>query len=219
MKSVKVAQSKPPLGANFWRMWAASGVSNMADGIFLVVLPVIAVRLTDSPLLVAGVAVAGRLPWIVFGLVAGALADRLDRRSTMRNVQLLRLSVAGGMALLAAVGQLSLPVLYIAAFVLGVGETLFDTAAQSLLPSIVPRDLLSRANGRLYAIELMMNQFAGPPLGGLLIAVSVPLALGGTALGFGLAACGLTLLAGSFRPPREVPAQSLWQKSAVGWPI
>lgn len=204
------------LPANYWRLWSASAASNLADGFFFIVLPLMAVRLTDSPVLVAGVAVVSRLPWLVFVLVAGALADRLDRRRTMRNVQLFRVMVLAALTVLAMIGGLSLPVLYLAAFALGVGETLFDTAAQSILPSIVGRDRLSAANGRLYAVELVMNQFVGPPLGGLLIGLSVPLALGGSVIGYALAAVGLSLMAGSFRPERSGPPTRLHADIAEG---
>ena len=197
------------LGPNYRKLWSASAVSNLADGIFVVVLPLIAVSLTDSPALVAGVSIAARLPWLVFVLFAGALADRLDRRVTMRNVQLMRVLVVGVMAALALSDGLSLPLLYVAAFALGIGETLFDTAAQSIMPNIVPRELLSRANGRLYAVELAMNAFVGPPLGGLLVAISVPLALGGSVVGYGLAAIGLALLVGSFRPRSDGSPRSM----------
>ena len=197
------------LGPNYRRLWSASAVSNLADGIFVVALPLIAVSLTTSPALVAGVSIAGRLPWLVFVLFAGALADRLDRRVTMRNVQIMRVLVVGLMVALALAGGLSLPVLYVTAFVLGIGETLFDTAAQSIMPNIVPKVLLARANSRLYAVELTMNSFIGPPLGGFLVAISVPLALGGSVVGYGLAAVGLALIAGSFKPHREGPTRSM----------
>ena len=192
-----------PLGANYRRLWASAAASNLADGIFFIALPLIAVRLTDSPALVAGVSVASRLPWLVFALVAGALADRLDRRQTMLNVQVARFVIVGALGGLALAGLLSLPVLYVAAFALGIAETLFDTSAQSIMPSIVERDQLSRANGRLYAAELAMNQFVGPPIGGFLVALSVPLALAGAATGYVVAAVGLALIVGSFRPTRE----------------
>jgi MFS family permease len=146
------------------------------------------------------VAVVGRLPWLVFVLFAGALADRLDRRRTMTAVTLLRTLVAAGLAIGIAAGAVDLVVLYLAAFVLGVGETLFDTAAQSIMPSVVERDQLSRANGRLYAVELTMNQFVGPPLGGLLAGAAVALAFAGSALAFAVAGLALVLLTGSFRP-------------------
>jgi MFS family permease len=202
--------------ANYWRLLAASAASNLADGVFFIILPLLAVRLTDSPLLIAGLAIASRLPWLLFVLVAGALADRLDRRTTMRNVQLLRFLVLGGLTGLALIDALSLPVLYVVALGLGVAETLFDTAAQSILPSIVDKDRLASANGRLYGVELVMNQFVGPPLGGLVIGLSVPLALGGSAVGYGLAAVGLTLIVGSFRPERSGPPTRLTTDIAEG---
>ncbi|MBA3627530.1 MAG: MFS transporter [Chloroflexi bacterium] len=193
------------LSSDYWKLWSSSAASNLADGIFVIALPLIAVRLTDSPVLVAGVAIAGRLPWLLFALIAGALADRLDRLRTMRHVNLLRFAVIGLMAALALLDLLSLPALYIAAFVLGIGETLFDTAAQSIMPSLVGREQLSKANGRLYAAELSMNQFIGPPLGGLLVSLSVPLALSGSALCYVFAAGGLMLIVGDFRPARTGP--------------
>lgn len=206
-----LAATPRSLGGAFHKVLVASASSNLADGIFQVALPIIAARISSSPLEVAGVAIVGRLPWLVFVLVAGALADRLDRRRTMRNVQVARVGIVGAMAVLALTGQLGMPVLYVAAFALGMGETLFDTAAQSILPNIVRPEQLSRANGRLYAAEMVMNQFVGPPLGGVLVGISIPLALGGSALGFAIAAIGLTLIAGSFRAVREGPPTRIAQ--------
>src|SRR5829696_8580336 len=116
------------LGANYWKLWSASAASNLADGVFWIAFPLLAVRLTDSPVLIAGVAVVGRLPWLVFVLVAGALADRLDRRRTIVAVALLRTAIALAIGLAVMTGTDTLPMLYVAAFALGVGETLFDTA-------------------------------------------------------------------------------------------
>ena len=211
------AAAPRPLGADFWKVLGASGASNLADGIFQIALPLIAASLSDSPLVVAGVAIAGRLPWLVFVLFAGAIADRVDRRRTMRNVQVARVIVVGAMAALAITGGLQIWVLYVVAFLLGVGETLFDTAAQSLVPNIVRPDQLSRANGRLFAVELIMNQFVGPPLGGVLVGISIPLALGGSMLGYAIAAVGLALIAGSFRAKREGPRVGIMREIAEGW--
>ncbi len=190
------------LGANYWKLWSASAASNLADGVFWTAFPLLAIRMTDSPVLIAGVTVVGRLPWLVFVLVAGALADRLDRRRTMVAVQVLRTVVALVIGITIATGTDTLAMLYVAAFVLGMGETLFDTAAQSVLPGLVDRDDLSKANGRLYAVELTMNQFVGPPLGGLLAGLAIALAFAGSALAFLVAAIALVLLTGSFRPER-----------------
>ncbi len=195
-----VARASGNLGSNYWRLWSASAASNLADGIFWIAFPLLAISLTDSPALIAGVVVVGRLPWLLFVLVAGALADRLDRRRTMLAVAILRSGVSIAIAVTIVTGVVSLPILYVTAFVLGVGETLFDTAAQSIMPSVVERDRLSQANGRLYAVELTMNQFVGPPVGGLLAGVAIGFAFGGSAVAFAIAAVFLALLTGSFQP-------------------
>jgi MFS family permease len=194
------------LGANYWKLWASSAASNLADGVFWVAFPLLAIRLTDSPVLIAGVAVVSRLPWLIFVLIAGALADRLDRRRTMIGVSILRTVVALVIALTIVTSTDSLWLLYVTAFILGVGETLFDTAAQSVMPSIVRRDDLSKANGRLYAVELTMNQFVGPPLGGFLAGVAIAFAFAGSALAFAFAAIALSLLTGAFKPVRAETA-------------
>jgi MFS family permease len=204
------------LPTSYWKLWSASAGSNLADGIFWIALPLLAIRLTDSPALIAGVTIASRLPWLLFSLVAGALADRLDRRRTMILVDLFRAGLLGALALATAAGVANLPLLYIVAFALGVAETLFDTSAQSIMPNLVEGEKLSRANGRLYAVELTMNQFVGPPLGGLLAATAISVAFGTGAAAYLLAALALVTIAGSFRPVREGPPTSIRQDIAEG---
>ncbi|WAP53380.1 MFS transporter [Arthrobacter sp. ATA002] len=191
------------LGASFWKLWTSSGLSNLADGVFKIALPLMAVQLTQSPTLIAGLTVAATLPWLFFALTAGALADRLDRRNLMLWANFSRAVLP---ALLIAVILLDLGsiwALYVVALMVGVAETLYDTSAQSILPQVVNKDQLSRANGRLYAVELTANQFIGPPLGGLLVGIgviagfAVPAALWLAAVG------GLLLLPGSFGIERE----------------
>ncbi len=197
------------LPANYWKLWISSAASNLADGVFWIAFPLLAVQLTDLPLLIAGVAIVGRLPWLVFVLIAGALADRLDRRRTMVSVAAFRTLVAAGLAIGIVLEVVNLPMLYITAFALGVGETLFDTAAQSVMPSVVDKEQLSRANGRLYAAELTANQFVGPPLGGLLAAIAVALAFAGSAVAFAVGVIALSLLSGSFKPAPSAEPTSI----------
>jgi MFS family permease len=196
------------LGRNFQKAMAASGFANLADGVFQVALPLLAVQLTRSPLLIAGITVAARLPWLLLSLVAGALADRLDRRQTMVRVNLVRTVLLGGLALAVAADLATLPMLYAVALLLGTAETLFDTSAQSLLPALVPREALTRANSRLYAVELVANVFVGPPLGGLLAGVALAMAFGLPAAAYLAGAGCLALVAGSFRPAGAGPAGS-----------
>jgi MFS family permease len=195
------------LGRNFTKAMVASGFANLADGVLWVALPLLAVELTRSPLLIAGVTVAARLPWLL-APVAGAFADRLDRRQSMVRVNLVRTVLLGGLAVAVAVDLATLPMLYAVAILLGVAETLFDTSAQSLLPAVVGRDDLTRANSRLYAVELVANTFIGPPLGGLLAAAGLAVALGLPAAAYLVGAGCLALLVGSFRAAGAGPAGS-----------
>jgi MFS family permease len=204
------------LGANYRRLWLSSAFGNLGDGIYLVALPLLALDLTRSPALVAGVTLAGSLPWLFFALPAGAYADRLDRRRTMTNVTLVRVVAIGGLALAAWADVASIPLLYAVALVLGIGQTFFDTAAQSLMPALVSRDDLSKANARLFAVEMTMNQFAGPPAGGALAARGIGLSLGSSAVAFFVAALPLARMQGSFRPVRDAPAGRLRTEIAEG---
>jgi MFS family permease len=210
---VTTAYDAPPslsLGPDYRKVWASAAASNLADGIFWVALPLIAITLTSEPVLVAGVAIAAELPWLFFVLFAGAIADRVDRRAAMRNVQLLRVLVVAAMLLMAVTDSLALWMLYAAALGLGIAETFFDTAGMSIMPNLVPRQLLDRANSRLYAVELTANELIGPPLGGLLVALAIPVALAGSIIGYALAALGLTMVVGSFKPrPRPAEASML----------
>jgi MFS family permease len=197
------------LGRGFWTLFSASFLANLADGIFAVALPLLAASLTRDPGLVAGVTFASRLPWLVFALVAGALADRFDRRRTMVLVDAGRVIVLGGLTVAVLANAATIWVLYLGAFVLGCFETMFDTAASSMLPNVVGTDRIVAANSRLNAIELTMNSFVGPPIGGFLVAIGIATAFGSAAAGYlGALLCLLTL-AGSFRPVRTGPPTSI----------
>ena len=187
------------LGRNYGFVWSAAGCSNLGDGIVKIALPLLALRLTDSPAGVAGVAVASYLPWILLSLPAGVLADRLDRLNAMRAVNLVRAVVVGGLAIVATNGLGGLASVYVAAFALGAGETLFDTSAQSLLPAIVDRTSLTKANGRLFALEQTTNEFIGPPLGGWLTGLGIAFSLATSSALFLVAAVWLSMLSGSYR--------------------
>ncbi len=117
----------------FGRLWIASAVSNLGDGVTLVAAPLLAAALTRDPLAIAGLTVAQRLPWLLFSLLTGALADLVDRRRAVRAANALWTLALAVLAGTVALGVVTLPVLYAAFFVLGVAETLFDNAAAALL--------------------------------------------------------------------------------------
>jgi MFS family permease len=199
------------LGAEYRKLWAASAISNLGDGVTLVAGPLLAATLTRDPVLVAGVAFSQRVPWLLFPLISGALVDRLDRRRVMGYVDAARTALIGALGITLLLGWVSLPLMYAIFFLMGTLETLFDNASQAIIPAVVSQDRLERANSRLYAAEIISNQLAGPPLGGFLfsVAVAVPFFLdAGT---FAAAAVLILALRGKFRPerPKGAPPTTL----------
>ncbi|MEU3765133.1 MFS transporter [Amycolatopsis keratiniphila] len=190
------------LGTAYRRLWSSSGLSNLADGIVKVALGLVAVQFTRSPSLVAGLAAVSSLPWLVFALHAGVLADRVDRRRAMLAANLVRAALVAVLAAAIALGSGSIWLLYVVALGLGIAETVHDTAAQAILPQIVGRDRLTRANSRLYAAELTANEFAGPPLGGFLVAAGASIAFAAPSALWIVALAALFFVPGTFRADR-----------------
>jgi MFS family permease len=204
------------LGGNFARLWTAGTISNLGDGIVLAAMPLLAASLTDSATVVALVAAAGALPWLVFSLVGGAIADRTDRRRTMSLVDGMRFVAMAALGVALVAGVESIALLVIVSFALGMAETVFDNAAQAILPSLVSDDALETANGRLEGAQIVANQFLGPPLGAWVfgLAISAPFFL--DAGSFAIAALLVLTLRGSFRPAREIRETTMRSDIAEG---
>jgi MFS family permease len=191
-----------PLGSAFWRLYAASGVANLADGVNRVALPLLAATLTRDPVLVAGLTSLAFLPWLLFALPAGAVVDRVDRKRAMAAANGVRALALGGLAATVVTGTASLVVLYLVAFVVGAAETVYDSAARAMLPQVVGRDQLDRGNGLLTTVEEASQGFIGAPLGSVLFALAAAAPLLSTAGGFLLAAVLVLSIAGVHRPAR-----------------
>ena len=190
---------RSPLGTAYWRTWTAAGLSNLADGILKVAIPLVAIAFTRSPMMIAGLTFAFTLPWLLFALPVGAFVDRLDRRRLMLGANLVRAAVLTALVLAMLLGTGSIWVLYAVALCVGTAETIYDISAQSIVPQLVRPDQLPRANGRLYAAELTANEFAGPPLAGFLVATSMVAALAAPAALWGVAVLALLIVRGTFR--------------------
>ncbi|RUL94542.1 MFS transporter [Verrucosispora sp. FIM060022] len=177
-------RNRRSLGRPFWTFWSAAALANLGDGIRVAAFPLLAATLTDNPLAVAAVAAAQFLPWLVSGLLAGALADRRGARSLLTVADTGRVVVLGTLAAAIALGWATIALVVAAAFLLGVGETIRDTAAQTAVPRLVPDAQLEKANGRLVAGEIVGNEFVGPPVGALLFVVgaAIPFAVNGATL-------------------------------------
>lgn len=187
-------KKKISFGANYWKLFTASVVSNLGDGIAQIAYPWLASAVTRDPVLIALIAVAQRLPWLIFTLPAGVLTDRLDRKKIMSWTSVFRTVLTGVVAVIVLMQTDVLPMpgelvdgadlptntvvyvtLLVASLLFGFAEVLFDNSAQTIMPSVVEPEVLEKANGRLWGAEMVMNQFAGPPLGSVLIGVSFAL--------------------------------------------
>ena len=181
-----------PLGASYWKLWSATAISNLGDGVSMVAYPWLASAITRSPILIALAAVASRLPWLIFTLPAGVITDRFDRKKIIVAMDAARGFLTVFVAVMVYWKADSLPKLneltnitdlatnwplYIvaitASFLFGCAEVLRDNTAQTFMPSVVKEEQLEKANGQMWSAESLTNSFIGPPLGSFLIAIAV----------------------------------------------
>ena len=198
----------PSSHTNFWKVWSANSFSNLGDGLYQVTLPLLAAQLTRSPSLIAALGVMSSLPWLIFALQAGSIVDRSDRRKIMLWVNGGRLFILSALTVAVMTGYSSLPMLYLAALLLGIGETLVDTALTSIVPSVVPKDRLTWANARLTAAQTVTNTFIGPPLAGYLAGLGFAVATGSSTLMYMMAGFALLLMRGSFHIAPQASPQA-----------
>jgi MFS family permease len=201
----------------YQRFVAASGLTNLADGVAVVAWAWAASLLTRDALWVAVVPVALRLPWFLFALPAGVVTDRVDRRRLIISMDVMRgaafAAAAGAIwvagELPAAGAGISVPWLYAlivgAALLVGAAEVFRDNAAQTMLPSLVPDAELERANGRLWSVELLANALIGPAAGAFLIGLALGLPFALNALAYAVAVLVMLGVGGRFQPERADP--------------
>ena len=206
------------LGRNYWRLWTASVISNLGDGVATIAYPWLASAVTRNGFLIGLIAVAQRLPWLVFTLPAGVITDRVDRRKIMVFMDMGRAAVTVVVALVVLARQGVLPapeaittglelttdatlysILLLASLLFGFAEVLRDNAAQTILPAIVEPGGLEKANGQMWGVEMVANSFVGPPLGSLLIGVAFSLPFFFDAGTFAVAAVLVWSISGAFR--------------------
>jgi len=215
------------LGSSYWKLWTATAISNLGDGVSMVAYPWLASAVTRSPILIAAAGFASRLPWLIFTLHAGVLTDRFDRRKLIVAMDFMRglLTVFVGVVVffnkdsfpaldeLTSITNLETnwPIyftLLITAFLFGLAEVLRDNSAQTLMPSVVDKENLEKANGRMWSAESLTNSFIGPPLGSLLIGIAIFIPFFFDAVSFFFAVALIASLKGTFKPvaddkPRE----------------
>lgn len=233
------SKTKIRLGGSYWRLWTASVISNLGDGVAQIAYPWLASAVTRNGFLIALIAIAQRLPWLLFTLPAGVITDRLDRRKIMVSMDTIRtgLTLLVAFVVLAKQGALPAPdeiaagldlatqpliyaVLVLASLLLGFAEVLRDNAAQTILPALVQPEGLEKANGQMWGVEMVANSFVGPPLGSLLLGVGFALPFFLDAGSFAVAAGLVFLIAGNFRSREGAgePQPVEWRKEiGEGW--
>jgi MFS family permease len=202
------------------RFVLASGVANLGDGIALVAWSWVASLMTRDPVLIAAVAIALRLPWVVAALPAGIITDRYDRRKLIFGMDLLR-----GAAFLGVTFALSFSLpfgappqegvnsvpgflsIIFAALVVGTAEVFRDNAAQTMMPAIASAQSLDRANGQLWSVELIGNALIGPAVGAAILSIALPAPFALNAGAYALAALIIVTIPGAFKANME---RKLW---------
>jgi MFS family permease len=219
---VKSSKVKTKLGVSYWKLWSATTISNLGDGIVAIAYPWLASAVTRSPLLIALSAVFSRLPWLIFTLHAGVITDRFNRKRIIVAMDTLRGLLTITVGLFVYLERESLPslnelssltnletnytlysVILVTAFLFGLAEVLRDNCAQTLMPAVVEDKDLEKANGRMWSAESLTNSFIGPPLGSFIIAIAIFLPFFVDAVTFFLAAAliaGMKPTVKSFEP-------------------
>jgi len=203
------------LGRSFRWLLASSWISNIGDGIGLAAGPLLVASQTRDPLLVGAAAFLQRVPWLLFGLYAGVIADRLDRRAIVVVVDLARAAVLGGLSMMIVTDTVNVGVVLAAMFLLGTAETFADTTTSTLLPMLVDKADLGIGNARLMVGQITANQLAGPPVGAALFVLGRAWPFAGQATCVALGAVLLAKLAPA-RPSTEGPREGAARQIAAG---
>lgn len=189
------------LGSGFRWLLASSWAANLGDGFAVAAGPLLVASQTHDPSLVALALLLQRLPWLLFGLLSGAVADRVNRATLSATVELVRAAVLAVLSAAILTGWVNIAVVLAALFVVGTAEVFSATASSSMLPSLVGRHDLILANSRVLTGVVTLNQLAGPALGAALFAAGTAVPFLGQAVLVGAGAVLIGRIALPVRPP------------------
>ena len=176
------------LGPAFNRLFSASVISNLSDGLLAVAAPLLAISLTKDPILISMLSAFVMLPWLLFAIPIGLIVDRSNKRLLITFTNSIRFITAGLVALAISTETITIYWLLLATFLIGTCEVATDTAAQSLIPVILEKKNFEKANSRMNIAETVIQNFIGAPLSGFLYATSIVLPFILNSLGFLVAA-------------------------------
>jgi MFS family permease len=191
--------SETPLGGRFAKLWTASTASALGSGMATIAAPLYVAAHTKSPLLVSATTGVAWLPWLLFALPGGVLVDRVDRRRLMVLIDWSRVAALGVLSAALAGGWSSIALLDAVLFVINTGEVVFRSASQAMVPAVVPRERLERANGWLIGGTTLMGSMIAGPLGGYLFVLSVSAPFFVNTGTYAVSAVLVGLVAGTYR--------------------
>ena len=167
------------LGRNFYHLLIAVSFSTFGDGLTLLAMPWLASTITSNTFFVSLVSASMTLPWLLFSLYIGALIDYYPKKKLMILAAIIRIIVLIVLNVSILFKIISIPLLILAAFLIGITKVVFDSTAQTLVPSIVSKDILEKANGYIMTSRLTMSDVVGRSIGGILISfgIFIPFAL------------------------------------------
>lgn len=182
------------LSRDFWTFWAGQSISRFGSSVTEFALPLLVYQLTGSALDLGIAFAAGMLPYLLFGLVIGALTDRTDRKRLMIAADVMRAAVIAVVPLAAAMGTLSVWLVYAVLFTSTTLTIFFEAAEFGAVPSLVAKDDLVTANGRIQA-SYSAAAVAGPIAAGAFVAfLGIPALLTLDALSFLASAASIALI-------------------------
>ena len=202
------------LGARFVKLWAASTTSALGSGLTVIAAPLYVASRTSNPLIVSGVTGAAWLPWLLFALPGGVLVDRVDRRRLMVVIDWTRVAAMAALATAILTRHGTIALLYVVVFVINTGEIVFRSASQAMIPAVVPRARLERANGWLVGGDMLMQGMLAGPLAGFLFAVAVSIPFFVNAGTYVASAVLISLVAGTYRSSPRLAAAALGRSEA-----
>ena len=167
-RSVVETVAPARLGTSFRWLLGSGWVSNIGDGVIVAAGPLLVASETRDPFLVALAWMLQYLPWLIFGLFAGVVADRVNRKWLICVADSCRVVVLTVLVGTIVTGRVDIAIVLAAMFLLGIGETFADTTTATLLPMVVAKKDLGIGNARLLAGTVTLNQLAGPPIGAFL---------------------------------------------------
>jgi MFS family permease len=190
------------MSGRFAKLWTASTLSALGTGLTVVAAPLYVSARTSNALIVSATTGVAMLPWLLFALPAGVLVDRVDRRRLMVAVDWARAAAMGVLAVAILGGWSSIVLLDLVLFLINTGETAFEPAAQSMVPAVVSRDQLERANGWLVGGLTLSRYMIAGPLGGFLFVVAASIPFFANAGTYAASAVLVGLVGGSYRAAR-----------------